>query len=178
MEKSIRDVVLPTWRALAGTTSQDLLGAVMSDPVLFCRQHCMYDIVAGEVVYPTTTQEAWLKILGEARKSSSPFQQGEYRFLYGDYGTAQRVYYAARKQLPSVSSMVAVEGGLVVADSVVALLRAVTPHAADCAKNTATFLIESVNLVRAVERLAHKTANYVEVLTNSALRDAERERNK
>lgn len=174
MEKSVRDVVLPTWRALAGTTSQDLLGAVMSDPVLFCRQQCMYDIVAGEVVYPTTTQKAWLKILGESRRSSSPFQQGEHRFLYGDYETAQRVYYAARKQLPSVSAMVAVEGGLVVADSVVALLRAVTPHAADCAKNTATLLIESVNAVRAVESLAHKASNYVEVLTNLSLRELER----
>jgi hypothetical protein len=70
--------------------------------------------------------------------------------------------------------MVAVEGGLVLADSVVALLRAVTPHAADCAKNTATLLIESVNTVRAVERLAHKASDYVEVLTILSLRELER----
>jgi len=174
VEKSVRAVVLPTWRALSVITSHALLDEAMSDPVIFCRQHCMYDIVAGEVVYPTTKQEAWLKILCESRMSSSPFQQGEYHFLSGDYETAQRVYYAAKKHLPSVSAMVAVEGGLVVADSVVALLRAVTPHAADCAKNTATLLIESVNTVRSVERLAHKTSDYVELLTKLSLRELER----
>jgi hypothetical protein len=50
----------------------------------------------------------------------------------------------------------------------------VTPHAADCAKNTAALLIESVSTVHTIKNLAHKTSKYVEVLTNLSLRELER----